>query len=274
MAEHLQLEQNYAIDTPESVTFAYEVAGIGNRFIAALIDTGLIALALTLLNLLVYAVLGLAGDLTIGVLLGDEAPSWLGGLAIALYALLNFAIYWGYYILFELLWNGQTPGKRAVKIRVLRLDGNPAGFSEVLLRNLVRPVDFLPGGYGLGLLVMLLNAKSRRLGDLAAGTLVIREMADVSLAALSSGSSAPDAPQWEVDEALLLAFPHIRRLSSADYELIQETLARFRRGRISHRAVEKLAQVMATRLEMDPPRGWDPALKFLQQAATAYRQTG
>lgn len=271
MAEHLQLEQNYTIDTPESVTFAYEIAGIGNRFIAALIDTGLIALALTLLNLLVYAVLGLAGDLTIGVLLGDEAPSWLGGLAIALYALLNFAIYWGYYILFELLWNGQTPGKRAVKIRVLRLDGNPAGFSEVLLRNLVRPVDFLPGGYGLGLLVMLLNTKGRRLGDLAAGTLVIREMADVSLAALSA---APNAPQREVDEALLLAFPHIRRLSSADYELIQETLARFRRGRISHRAVEKLAQVMATRLEMDPPRGWDPALKFLQQAATAYRQTG
>ncbi len=271
MAEHPMLDQDYAIDTPESVTFAYEVAGIGNRFIAALIDTTILAAALLLLNLLVFVALGLLGDLSIDMLLGDEPPSWLGGLVIALYTLLNFAFYWGYYILFEWLWNGQTPGKRFVKIRVLRMDGNPAGFTEVLLRNLVRPVDFLPGGYGLGLLVMLLNDKSRRLGDYAAGTLVIRELADVALDALTT---RPASAAANVDETLLLAFPAIRRLSSADYELIQETLARFRRGAISHRALERLAATLALRLDTEAPHGWDSALKFLQRVAAAYRQLG
>ena len=271
MAEHPMLDQDYAIDTPESVTFAYEVAGIGNRFIAALIDTTILAAALLLLNLLVFVALGLLGDLSIDMLLGDEPPSWLGGLVIALYTLLNFAFYWGYYILFEWLWNGQTPGKRFVKIRVLRMDGNPAGFTEVLLRNLVRPVDFLPGGYGLGLLVMLLNEKSRRLGDFAAGTLVIRELADVSLDALATRSGANPAA---VDESLLLAFPEIRRLTSTDYELIQEVLTRFRRGAISHRSMERLSQTLAARLEVETPRGWDSSLKFLQRVAAAYRQMG
>lgn len=271
MAEHLQLEQEYTIDTPESVTFAYEVAGIGNRFIAALVDTAILFTALLLLNVLVLAGLGVLGDLNGDVLLGDEPPSWFGGLMITLYALLNFVLYWGYYIFFELLWNGQTPGKRWTKLRVLRLDGNPAGFVEVLLRNLVRPVDFLPGGYGLGLLVMLLNDKSRRLGDLAAGTLVIREKADISLGALAA---RPGPADKSVDEELLLAFPHIRRLTSADYELLQESLARFRRGTISHRAVQRLAGVLAARLETEPPQGWDAALKFLQRVAAAYQQLG
>lgn len=269
MADHPFLEQEYAIDTPESVTFAYEVTGIGNRFIAALIDSALLGVALFLLNLLVLVALEMVGDISLERLMDGDPPSWAGGLVIALYALLNFSFFWGYYILFEWLWNGQTPGKRFVKIRVLRLDGNPAGFVEVLLRNLVRPIDFLPSGYGLGLLVMLLNQKSRRLGDFAAGTLVIRELADVSLDALSTRSGSGPAA---IDESLFLAFPNIRSLTSADYELIQEALARFRRGAISHRSMERLSQTLATRLDSEPPRGWDSSLKFLQRLAAAYRQ--
>lgn len=271
MADHPLLEQDYAIDTPESVTFAYEVTGIGNRFIAALIDSALLSVALFLLNLLVLVALELVGDISLERLLDGEPPSWMGGMVIALYALLNFSFFWGYYILFEWLWNGQTPGKRFVKIRVLRMDGNPAGFVEVLLRNLVRPIDFLPSGYGLGLLVMLLNEKSRRLGDFAAGTLVIRELADVSLDALATGSGANPVA---VDESLLLAFPNIRNLTSTDYELIQEALARFRRGAIPHRSIERLAKTVATRLGVDMPRGWNHSLKLLQQIAAAYRQLG
>jgi len=271
MPDRPQLEQEYAIDTPESVTFAYEVAGIGNRFIAALIDTTLLFTGLLLLNLLVFVVMGIMGNLDGGVMLDAAAPTWAEGLVIALYALLNFAIYWGYYILFEWIWNGQTPGKRVVKIRVLRMDGNPAGFVEVLLRNLVRPVDFLPGGYGLGLLVMLLNEKSRRLGDYAAGTLVIRELADVSLDALVA---RPSSAAPAVDEALLLAFPTIRRLTSADYELLQETLTRARRGAISQRNVDRLARALAVRLDVAAPQGGEDALQFLAEVAAAYRQLG
>src|SRR5690606_14075457 len=119
----------------------------------------------------------------------EEPLSWVGGLLIALYALLNFLIFWGYYVLFEYLWNGQTPGKRLVKIRVARTDGNPAGFVEVVIRNLVRVVDFLPTGYGLGLLVMFFSPQARRLGDFAAGTLVVKERSDVDLRALSPPSA-------------------------------------------------------------------------------------
>jgi len=269
MTDRPRLEQEYAIDTPESVTFAYEVAGVGNRFIAALIDTTLLFTTLILLNLIVWVALGILDGSDLGVL--DDVPSWAEGLVIALYALLNFVIYWGYYVLFEWIWNGQTPGKRIVKIRVLRMDGNPAGFVEVLLRNLVRPVDFLPGGYGLGLLVMLLNDKSRRLGDYAAGTLVIRELANVSLDALVT---RPPSTAPAVDEMLLLAFPEIRRLTSTDYELLQETLARSHRGAISQHNVERLARALAVRLGVPAPKDWDNTLQFLEQVGAAYRQLG
>ena len=174
MADRPLLEQDYAIDTPESVTFAYEVAGIGNRFIAALIDTAILFTALLLLNLFVFVLLGVLSELGVDVEQLDDAPSWVEGLIIALYALLNFVLIWGYYVVFELTWNGQTPGKRWANLRVVRANGNPAGFLDVVIRNLVRIVDFLPTGYGLGLTVMFLNQQARRLGDYAAGTIVIK----------------------------------------------------------------------------------------------------
>ncbi|HXF63974.1 MAG TPA: RDD family protein, partial [Caldilineaceae bacterium] len=107
------LREEYTIDTPENVTFGYEVAGIGARFIAALIDTLLLGVGLLLLNILLVVLLNLVGsNAVVRFDLEAQGPSWIEGLVIALYALLNFAVFWGYYILFELFWNGQTPGKR------------------------------------------------------------------------------------------------------------------------------------------------------------------
>lgn len=168
-----------AIDTPENVVFSYEVAGIGSRFLAALIDSLLIAflLALAFLTLFLLMVSGL------GQSLGEAAssgPSWL----LAIFGLISFAILWGYYILFELLWNGQSPGKRRLGLRVIRSDGTPIGPSEAVIRNLVRIVDFLPLYYGIGVVTMFLNDQARRLGDLAAGTLVVYDRGTVSLDSL------------------------------------------------------------------------------------------
>lgn len=273
----LNLEQDYAIDTPENVSFAYDIAGVGNRFIAALYDTFVVSLALVLLNVLLFVVLDLTGDLIPGVLFGETPPSWLGGLAMALFFLLQFAVFWGYYTLFEFLWNGQTPGKRRVKIRVLRLDGNPIGFVEAVLRNLVRPIDFLPSGYGLGLVVMLLNDKTRRLGDLAAGTVVVRERADLSLdSLLSAGQSPRPLPAGRSasrdDPDLRLAFPHIRRVTAAEYELIQEVLARLRVSAVTDAAVISLARAIAQKLDVSAPANIYTSGQFLRTVAGAYRQ--
>ena len=107
---------------------------------------------------------------TIGV--GGDAGTYV---VLALIVLIYFALFWGYFMLFETLWSGQTPGKRAGRLRVIRRDGQPVGAGEVLIRNLVRIVDFLPGFYGIGLVVMFIDKEARRLGDMAAGTIVVRE---------------------------------------------------------------------------------------------------
>ena len=88
--------------------------------------------------------------------------------------LLTFAVAWSYFIFLEWLGNGQTIGKRIFGLRVIADDGSPAGFTAVLVRNLLRVVDFLPSFYGLGLLAIVLSSRSQRLGDLAAGTFVVR----------------------------------------------------------------------------------------------------
>jgi len=101
----------------------------------------------------------------------------IGVRAVQLYGvivLLTFAMSWSYFVLLEWLWQGQTIGKRMYGLRVIRDDGAPAGFLAVLIRNLLRLVDFLPAFYGLGLLTLIVTSRSQRLGDIAAGTYVVR----------------------------------------------------------------------------------------------------
>lgn len=268
------LDQAYSVETPENVTFAHQVAGIGNRFIAALIDSIFIGLALFLLNIVIFVGLAVVGSNLPEQALDPDTPGWIEGFLIAVYALVNFLIFWGYYIFFEYVWNGQTPGKRFVKIRVLRMDGNPAGFIEVVIRNLVRIVDFLPSGYGVGLVIMFINGQSRRLGDFAAGTFVVRERADVPLSSLVNPSVVPGgtAPVAEtVDEQLLLRFVHIRRLTPQDDELIREVLQRHRSRVVSENTALRLAESIAAKLEVDPPR-YLGAIQFLQEVRRAYQQ--
>ena len=163
------------IDTPENVTFGYQVAGIGSRFLATLLDT----LLVILLQILVFAAFALVINI-----LGQSAKD-LTTWAIAFLGFISFIFYSGYYVFFEMLWNGQTPGKRWVGLRVIRIDGTPITLSESFIRNLARLVDFLPAAYGIGIISMFLDKQSRRLGDLAAGTLVIHDRAPVSIQSLS-----------------------------------------------------------------------------------------
>jgi len=149
------------VETADHVVLRYELAGGGNRGFAALIDF--------ILATLIFIGAFFMFSLFAGVV-GFQSASPYFGIA----ALLTFAVAWSYFILLEWLGNGQTIGKRIFGLRVIADDGAPAGFTAVLVRNLVRMVDFLPGFYGFGLLAIVVSSRSQRLGDLAAGTFVVR----------------------------------------------------------------------------------------------------
>lgn len=267
-------DDEYTIATPEAVTFGYPVAGIGSRFIGALVDTFLIATLLFLLNLLVMVAIDVTADTQnfSGAL--DDDPGWLAGLILAIYALFNFAIFWGYYLIFELGWHGQTPGKRLAGTRVVKLDGGGPGFLEIAIRNLVRLVDFLPFGYALGFVTMFFNRNARRLGDFAAGTLVVRQPKGLKLDALiqtaPTGRSlgTPSSSFTNVQREV----PNLRRLTGDDYQLITTVLDRQMRGQIDPVVLQRLARAIATKLNTPLPgsTGGD-AQRFLHSVAEAYR---
>jgi uncharacterized RDD family membrane protein YckC len=156
------MAERITITTPEGVQIEYRLAGVGSRFVATLIDSVLQGL-LALVVVLVLAVVSTPLDQM------SRVYAWAFG-AICLFLLMD-----GYYVLFETIWNGQSPGKRMCGLRVIRDGGHPVDFRAVLIRNLLRTVDALPGMYALGVGFILLHPQNRRLGDIAAGTLVVRE---------------------------------------------------------------------------------------------------
>jgi uncharacterized RDD family membrane protein YckC len=261
------MADRYRLHTPENVAVDYDLAGVGSRFIAAAIDT----IVQVILIILVSIAISVAGGLVIGRGLLrdlDRAPDagaaiWL----VAVLLLVLFLLLWGYYVAFEMLWNGQTPGKRLTRLRVLRETGYPIGFLDSLIRNLVRIVDFLPFGYGVGVLTMLLDRRSRRLGDLAAGTIVVKERRGLRAADLL-GDPLPPLLDGQVPDV-----PHVERLGAADYSLLREYL--LRRERLTPQARDALAlelgATLARRLDAPPPDDGLAADDFLEQVAAAYR---
>ena len=162
------LDDELVIETPERVELHYVLANVGNRFLAAAIDH-LIQAAL-----LVVVVLSLiAADAFRHVDSMVSAGNW----ALALGVLCIFGVYWGYFVLFETLWNGQTPGKRVMRLRVVREDGRPVRFFEAFVRNILRLlVDMQPAAsYAIGVISIIFSERSKRVGDFVAGTVVVKE---------------------------------------------------------------------------------------------------
>lgn len=189
------------VATPEHIELELRLAGPWSRALAYGIDLMLRGFALAML-MFVFAV-GLSD-------FGDQDPS-MGALLIVF-----FLVEWGYYIVFETLWNGQSPGKRALSLRVVKQTGVPIGFVDSLLRNLVRAADWLPIGGCVGAIVSGLDPKFRRLGDLVAGTVVVGEER-TALAALARRSFTPIKPRGD-DEPLptqITLDPELRHAVSA-----------------------------------------------------------
>ena len=157
------------LELAEEINLQLELANVGSRSLAILVDIGFCAAAV----ILVYALTYLAGH--------DVAIDWLtrvgsGTLQITLVVLI-FACQWLYFGFFEWAWNGQTPGKRMLRLRVIKMDGTSVSWTDVLLRNLARPIDtFGPMGL-IGLFMIFVSRKGQRLGDWMARTLVIHEAA-------------------------------------------------------------------------------------------------
>jgi uncharacterized RDD family membrane protein YckC len=153
------------IDTPEQTALEYPIAGLGSRFLAILTDTA-IQLVLAFFLLIVGSIIGF-GVATFGGL----GSQWVVAIILFLLFLLNS----GYFALFEIFWNGQTPGKRYAQVRVIKDDGRPIGAYEAIVRNTLRLIDILPTMYGVGLISIFLSKQSKRLGDFVAGTVVVHE---------------------------------------------------------------------------------------------------
>ncbi|MBK8466208.1 MAG: RDD family protein [Chloracidobacterium sp.] len=176
----IQAEEKFIIETPERVPLEFALASIGNRFLAVSIDHFIQYVSIFLIA---WFVLGISGYSTSDVpdtaeTLLAEMPKW----TLAILIVVLFLIFAGYFIVFEWLWNGQTPGKRMLKLRVIREDGRPLTLWEAIARNLLRICDAVPGFilpvYSVGLIVIFLSDRDQRVGDIFAGTVVVRERTD------------------------------------------------------------------------------------------------
>ena len=244
------------------------IAGIGSRFIAIVVDY-LIWTALLI-------VLALFGTVILSSLeaFGTISANWVIGVIV----LLVFLFHWGYFTLFEAFGNGRTPGKRVAKIRVIHRSGRAVNFVEALARNLVRFVDYLPGLYGVGLVVMFLSQLNQRLGDMVAGTLVVRDREVESPHWGESVSGIITAPAF----AAPIPAPHLRvvmsisalaKLSTADLEVLEGFFARRLDMDMATRATIalRIAQALQAKSGLEIPEGTSVET-FLEAVAHQLRE--
>lgn len=272
-----------SIETPEQVALEFPVAGLGSRFVALLLDHILQTAGVILLALIVTLVMSAAGDRGMETLAGK----WF----LAGFFFLLFLLYWGYFSLFEAFWRGQTPGKRVMKLRVIKDAGRQITLFESLARNFLRVVDWLPSLYLAGVVTMLSNKRNKRLGDLAAGTIVVHERADeqpllhtggsvASTSFLSSSSAlrqahAPVDP-WRPAPAVEGLFPPdaTARLSPHDLIVIEAFFSRALDLPLETRAAMayRIVGEMTSRMGVTAPEG-NPE-RALESIAVALRGRG
>jgi uncharacterized RDD family membrane protein YckC len=237
--------------TTEKVPFSYRVAGLGSRFLAWLID--------------LVAIIGLD---FMGSVVGSVLTVGRPGLGAAVILIWLFTVTWGYFLLFEWLWNGQTPGKRILGIRVIQWRGTSITFFQSIVRNFLRFVDALPLpmplGPGLvGFVVAASNREQRRLGDLAADTLVVHvERNTKPILALY------DAPTEADRQRLALLRQRLTQLDRQQKQTLLDLCLRRDQLRVLERArlFQATAQFFQKRFDLAPEEH-ESAEKFVLQMA-------
>jgi uncharacterized RDD family membrane protein YckC len=242
------------IDTPELVDIQMPLAGIGSRFIALLVDSLIwFAGIIVLVALLVLFPLNIAA-------FSQKSAEW----AFAIIVFIIFLLNWGYFTLFEAFWNGRTPGKRVARIRVIQRSGRSIGLIESMARNLVRYVDQFPFFYAVGVIAIFCTRQHQRLGDLAAGTLVVRDRVEDAPLWGESGARtftaqifAPSAPAPEPHNAYSLPATNIARLSFTDLGVLEGFFARRLDLSLPTRQVlaERIAAAIQEKSGLELPEG-------------------
>jgi uncharacterized RDD family membrane protein YckC len=245
------------IETPEQTSIEFPLAGIGSRFLAILIDT-LIQIGTLIVVALMFVGLGytVRGALR-------SVPDFAGPWIAAILIFLAFLLMYGYFILFESLWNGQTPGKRLTHIRVIKDSGQPITAIDAVARNLLRLIDQMPFGYGIGVLCAWISPQSKRLGDYVAGTVVVHEkpLENITL-------------QWEAPTQTSAHRYGANRLTPEEFTLIETFLSR--RSALEAGVRYDTATGIVRRIEsklMLPPEGKPSAEKLLEELSWERRST-
>jgi uncharacterized RDD family membrane protein YckC len=263
------------IDTPELVAIEMPLAGIGSRFIAILVDYLIWGAAFFLLIALAAIVIPAVH------VFGEVSANW----AVGIFFLIVFLLQWGYFALFEAFGNGRTPGKRVAGIRVIHRSGRGIGFIESLARNLVRFVDYMPGFYAVGVVAIFVSRRHQRLGDMVAGTLVVRDREIEPPQWSGSTSRTITAPVFAPSaDANPMAAPHLRvvlpapalaKLSASDLEVLEGFFARRLDMDLATRGAlaERIASALSARSGLTiPPE--TSVETFLEAVAHQLRELG
>jgi uncharacterized RDD family membrane protein YckC len=199
------MERSVDVRTGEAVSIRYELAGLGSRFLAVTVDM-IVQLLIGLGLVIGYA---FAAPVIARIGFGKTANAWLIALGIVVF----FALFFGWFIVFETWWSGRTPGKRALGLRVVRDGGFPVDLGAAVIRNLVRIAEVALGFYLLSAISALISKENKRLGDLAAGTLVVRDRADAprDLDAYLDRPARTDTGLADADRVLIERFLARRR---------------------------------------------------------------
>lgn len=286
------------IDTPELVAIEMPIAGIGSRFIAIVVDHliwGVIFLVLGIIATIIFPALDFFGGVSV---------NW----AVGIFFLIVFLMLWGYFALFEAFGNGRTPGKRVAKIRVIHQSGRGINFAEALARNLVRFVDYFPGFYAIGIIAIFLSKRSQRLGDMVAGTLVVRDRqvdsphwndstsrtftapyAAAESTNFPAGSTRTESGPWPGSQAdsradswsrpphlrVVLPAPALAKLSASDLEVLESFFSRrldmdlTTRGTFANRIAAALCAKSGLAIPQDTS-----VETFLEAVAHQFRELG
>lgn len=239
----------------EKVYYSFTLAGLGSRFIGFLLDNLIITG--------VYLGLGFFGFLCVRKL--ELWPETLKTMVIVFIIIMFFFVGLGYFIFFETIWNGQTPGKKAAGLRVVRKSGEAVTFSNILVRNLMRIIDLLPGQYAVGIIAILFSRAHQRVGDMVADTVVIKEK-EIGEPLLFDSSQA--------DPALTVKIrPYIYLIDEQDFGLIREYFNRQSQLMSDQTAplAGKIAHHLAKKMGLEPAEAVDPVV-FLRTVGALFRE--
>jgi uncharacterized RDD family membrane protein YckC len=244
--------EKLTIETPEQISLEFPLAGVGSRGYALCIDT--------LIQLLAVAVVSLILAFTTSDLERSWKPAQNWEIAIALFLL--FCLYWGYFAIFEILWNGQTPGKRQARIRVISASGRPITVFEGIGRNFMRAIDSV-GFYLVGSITCAIDKQNRRLGDMVAGTVVVHEVEEQGVFYWYGQEKSASAPSVTHE---------VGALTDQEFQLIETFLAR----RLDIPNLQRLtaAQLIAERMgeRLHIPKDQRPSDEaFLEEISRRYR---